>query len=232
MQQKKIPGIMGGMGPSATRDLYALIIQNTPANIDQDHLEIIIHSYPHHDRTAAILTKEESPLPTLITSAKKLKEAGADFVAVPCNTAHFFIPDIQKRTGIPFVDMIEETSREIEGLGQKKVGLLSTSATAKTGLYQKSISCDVVIPSDESIESEMEAIYGEHGIKAGVEYENSQYNKDLLLGVIDELKEKGAEAIILGCTELPLCLTASDTDIPLINPTEILSKAIIREATE
>lgn len=229
-KQKRVPGIMGGMGPAATRDLYNEIIKHTPAANDQEHLEVLIHSYPHIDRTAAILEDAPSPLPTLIASAEKLKNAGADFLAAPCNTVHYFLPDVANAVGIQMLNMIEETSDVLKERGIKKVGLLSTSATLKTKLYQKLVTIPLVVPSDRGVEKEMEVIYGKEGVKAGVEFERSPKNQNLLREVIKELTDQGAEAIILGCTELPLCLTPNDVDIPLVNPTEVLAKAVIREA--
>lgn len=221
---------MGGMGPGATRDVYNWVLTITPADNDQEHLEILIHSYPHADRTAAILEKKESPLPTLIKSAQLLEKAGANFLAVPCNTAHYFLPAIQKHVSIPILNMIEETNSFLVEQNIQRVGLLSTAGTAKTGIYQKTLSMNVSLPSEEGIAKEMEAIYGKEGIKAGVAYEKSEKNKTLLLDVIDELKEKGTEAIIMGCTEIPLCISQQDTHIELINPTQLLGQALVREA--
>lgn len=229
-QQTRVPGILGGMGPGATRDFYNWILQLTPAQNDQEHLEMLMHSFPHPDRTEAILGKKGSPLPTLIYSAQLLQKMGADFLAMPCNTAHHFIPDLQKHIRIPILNMIDETGKELDRLGIKKVGLLSTAGTARSGIYQ-SLPVDVIIPSPPGVQKEMEAIYGNTGIKAGVEHEQSDQNKRLLLEVIRELRLKGAEVIILGCTEISLCFQDKDV-YSFINPTKILAQAVIREALQ
>jgi len=224
-------GIIGGLGPSATADLYQLIIKHSKAAKDQDHLRLLIDSNPQiPDRTAAILHGGESSAPQMIESARLLETAGADYLAVPCNTAHYFIPEVEKAVKIPFINMIEETAKLIRSLGYTKAGLLSTSGTAKTGIYQDTLSAleiETIIPTEMDIAKEMEAIYGEQGIKAGKDFEKSAHNKTLFSEVISALKKQGAQCIIMGCTEIPLCLEAKDSPLPLINPTEVLAKAII-----
>ncbi len=101
-RQEKIIGILGGMGPAATLALYERIIALTPAQCDQDHLRVIIDSNPKiPDRTAAILGNGESPLPAMAESAKTLERAGADFIVIPCNTAHYWLDELQKEVAIP-----------------------------------------------------------------------------------------------------------------------------------
>ncbi|GAH53208.1 unnamed protein product, partial [marine sediment metagenome] len=108
---EKIIGILGGMGPEATVDLFHKIIKFTPAKKDQDHFRIIIDNNPKiPDRTAAILGKGEDPLPALQETARNLEKAGVDFIIIPCNTAHYFLPQIQKSVNIPVLNMIEETA--------------------------------------------------------------------------------------------------------------------------
>lgn len=231
LNNQTVCGIIGGLGPSATADLYQLIIKNTNAHKDQDHLRILIDSNPQiPDRTAAILNGGQSSAPRMIESAKLLENAGADYLAVPCNTAHYFIPEVQKAINIPFINMIEETAKIIKSRGYTKAGLLSTSGTAKTGIYQNTLSqlsIETIVPSEQNIAKEMEAIYGDEGIKAGKDFEKSAHNKNLFIEVIAELKAQGAQCIIMGCTEIPLCLESVDSSLPLINPTEVLAKAII-----
>ena len=230
-KQQKICGIVGGVGPSATVDLFRLIIKNTPVKRDQDHLRILIDNYPQiPDRTEAILNNAETPVPYMLESVKLLKNAGANFLVCPCNTAHYFLNEVEKEVGIPFINMIEETAREIVKCKFRKVGLLSTAGTVKVEIYQKELKkrgVVVVIPSKNGIEKETEAIYGPEGIKAGTQYEKSLKNKQLFKEVIEEMKTEGIEAVIIGCTEIPLCLDENDTDLPLINPTEILAKAVV-----
>lgn len=227
-------GIIGGVGPSATVDLYRLIVTHTPADTDQEHLRVLIDSHPQiPDRTAAILGKGPSPIPALLESIKLLEDADVDLIACPCNTAHVFLREIQDQINVDFVDMIEATVDYLVANGIKKAGLLSTAGTAKLGIYQQTgeaKNVEILIPSPEGIEKEMEAVYGLEGIKAGVRFEKSDKNKQLLKDVMLELIDAGAEAIIMGCTEIPLCLEEGDCELELVNPTEILAKAIISEA--
>ncbi len=234
INSQKVCGIIGGLGPSATADLYRLVIKNTLAKKDQDHLRLLIDSHPQiADRTAAILNGGESPLAGMLESAKILANAGADFLAIPCNTAHYFVPELESQIDLPVINMIKETADFISKNGWAKVGLLSTSGTAKSGVYQKFMdeyNFQLLIPNNQDIENEMEAIYGDKGIKAGSNYEKSAYNKNLFIEVMNNLKANGADAIIMGCTEIPLCLDDNDFSLPLINPTEILAKAIVSKA--
>ena len=109
---EKIIGILGGMGPNATADLYLRIIRATPAKTDQDHLRVIIYSNPKvPNRSTAIIGSGQSPLPELIMAGRKLEESGADFIIIPCNTAHYFLQDLQKELGIPVLDMIRISSK-------------------------------------------------------------------------------------------------------------------------
>ncbi|PIQ79598.1 aspartate racemase [Candidatus Peregrinibacteria bacterium CG11_big_fil_rev_8_21_14_0_20_41_10] len=224
-------GIIGGVGPSATVDLVQYIIKNTPAKKDQEHLRMIIDNNPQiPDRTAALLNNGESPNPFLIESINLLKQAKVDFIICPCNTAHVFLRELKKEIDFNFIDMIEETIKYLAANNIKKAGLLSTSGTAKTGIYQntgKQHGIEIFIPSDKGIKKEMEAIYGNKGIKANPKYEKSKNNKDLFLDVINEFKNEGIKTVIMGCTEIPLCLETNDTTVQLINPTEILAKSAV-----
>src|SRR4030042_3354613 len=137
---EKIIGILGGMGPEATIDLFYKIIKSTPAEKDQDHLRIIIDNNPKiPDRTAAILGKAEDPLPALQETAQNLEKAGADFIIIPCNTAHYFLSSIQESVNIPVLNMLEETAKETKKrIPQiKKVGLLASIGVYKSEIYHQ-----------------------------------------------------------------------------------------------
>ena len=112
MVDKKTIGIIGGMGPMATSDLFGKLISFTDAKCDAEHAHIIIDNYPQiPDRTSAILKGTESPLPYLIESAHRLHEAGADFIIIPCITSHHFIQELEARTGFEFLNIVEETAK-------------------------------------------------------------------------------------------------------------------------
>ena len=230
---KKTIGILGGMGPEATAYMYSLIIKHTLVEKDQDHIRIFVSSNPEiPPRSEAILEKGPSPVPFLIEDARKLKEAGADFFIMPCVTAHYFLPDVCAKIDVPFLSLLDESlgwaQENISGL--KKVGLISSTGTLLSKLYHNKFGpagIDVLTLEDEDQQSVMEAIFGVHGIKAGY---TSGRSKDLIVHAAEYLAETGAEAIIAGCTELPLVLKDKDLSVPLIEPMEILAKKSIVEA--
>ncbi len=219
-------GIIGGMGPDATNDFFKEIIKATPALTDQDHIPVLIDSNPQiPDRTTAILYGGPSPIPMLLSSAKKLEQIGANFFVIPCNTSHYLQTYIRK----PIINMIEETVLHVKDIhpNVKTVGLLATSGTIKTGIYHdsfKSQGLKVVCLNDDDQEFLiMNAIYGPEGVKSG--NKNNSRRKLILASI--ELINQGAEVIIMGCTEIPLVLRPDDVSVELINPTKILAKKAV-----
>lgn len=238
---KKTIGILGGMGPEATLCLYNLIIKNTPAKKDQDHIHVIINSNPViPDRTRNIVYGEESPLPLLKEGAILLEKAGAQLILIPCNTAHYFVPELSKFIGIPILHMLDLTCKHIAksagglteyaGISKIPVGILATTGTIKTELYQKYLekqNLESLLPTEQEQELlVMEAIYGEHGVKAGYHEGPAQ----LLKQAAQLLVDRGAKFIIAGCTEVPLVLTNEMVSVPLINSMEVLAKEAVNYA--
>lgn len=230
---KKI-GILGGMGPLATRDLYDWIIQLTPAKSDQGHLPIAINSVPQiPDRTDYILGKGENPKPQLLQAAKQLEKMGVDLIVIPCNTSHIFLDFLKiNLPEIEFVDMIKETKNYINLLFQSKkpkIGLLATDGTIKNKIYHRYFEgYSLIIPS-KNIQTKlvMEAIYGHKGIKGGF----VKPARLLLRQAIQHLKNRGAEIIILGCTEISAVLrNEKNNGIVYINPIKILAQTLIKKA--
>lgn len=224
-------GILGGMGPAATVDLFQKIIAVTPAAVEQDYLRIVIDCNPKiPDRTRAIFSQGEDPTRALIETAQNLERAGADFILIPCNTAHYFLDRVQNAVGIPIINMIAETVKELreEFPWVKRVGLMATSGTIRSKLYHNEFfNAGVeVISADETLV--MEAIYGPDGIKAGNLQEKP---RQLLLQAAQNLTESGAEAVIAGCTEIPLVLKKDMLPVPLLDPAEVLATVAVRKAT-
>jgi aspartate racemase len=136
---KKTVGVLGGMGPEASAYFYGLLIKRTRAARDQEHIPTIIWSDPRvPDRTAAILGKGPSPLPLLLAGAKRLQRAGADFLVIPCLTAHYFLDELRRASPLPIISLLEETARFIRRSYPRLgcAGLLASSGTARTGLFQ------------------------------------------------------------------------------------------------
>ncbi len=233
MREKTI-GILGGMGPEATIDLFTKIVKGTRAKKDQDHLRIIIENNPKiPDRTLAIQGRGPSPLPQLIRSAKILEKAGADFIVIPCVTVHHFFESFKGKIKIPILHIIEETVRYVERKLKriKRIGLLATSGTVESGIFQKAFShhhVELILPDQESQKKLiMEAIYGREGIKA---IGPSERSKALLLRASHRLVRNGAQAILAGCTEIPLVLKDGDLPVPVIDPLSILAESAIKRA--
>jgi len=230
---KKTIGILGGMGPEATAYMYSLIIKHTLAEKDQDHIRIFIYSNPEiPPRTEAFLQKGPSPVPFLIEGIRKLKDAGVDFVLMPCVTAHYFLPEVLTQIDVPFLNLLDEslswTQKNIPEL--KKVGLISSTGTQISKLFHDKFGqagIEVIAPEGEEQQAVMEAIFGAGGIKAGF---TAGPSKKLIVIAAEKLIAKGAEAIIAGCTELPLVFKAEDIFVPLIEPMDILARKSILEA--
>jgi aspartate racemase len=222
---RPIVGVLGGMGPAATADFYAKLVRATPAATDQEHLRVVIWSDPTTpDRTRALLEGGTDPTPWLVRGARVLATAGADVIAVPCNTAHAFLPAVVERVPVPVVHMIEQTSQHLEKLQPRvrKVGLLASTATVRAKLYETwlaSAEIAVLVPDSASQASEvMPAI---RSIKAGKDAPGE------LARAARRLIDSGAQAIIAGCTEVPLGLHAHELPVPLVDPTQVLADAVI-----
>jgi aspartate racemase len=230
----KTIGILGGMGPEATMELFKMIIRMTEAEKDQDHLPIFIDNCPQiPDRTNALLYGGESPLLYLYDGLKKLELVGADFILVPCNTAHAFLPSLEKHASVPIINMVESTMQHIKSYNPniKKIGLMATTGTIKTGIYNKyasNMGFEIIAPDSNTQENEvMKIIYDKEGVKAGF---NNAKLRNRLFYVCDELKQKGAEALVLGCTELSVLLPNSTYEIPIFDPLKILAQKAVEIA--
>ncbi|MCP4359195.1 MAG: aspartate/glutamate racemase family protein [Chloroflexi bacterium] len=241
-------GIVGGVGPFAGLDLQRKIAEQTVAQRDQDHLTVLSVSRPSPipDRTQYLTGQvEENPARALANQVHLLAKMGATVVGIPCNTAHappiFDLLRVELETALPptkLLHMIQEVGRFLQTHFPyvKRVGILSTTGTYQTKLYPQllePLGFDTVIPSPQMQETQIHpAIYHPtYGIKScGVVTEQARHN--LTTGVAT-LQGQGAEAIILGCTEIPLAITNRQIDSTIIiDPTLILARALIREVDE
>lgn len=221
-------GVVGGVGPAATVDFMQKVVRLTGAARDQDHIKMMVEQNPQiPDRTANLIGSGADPTISLLATRKQLEAGGANAVAIPCNTAHAFVDRIQPYLGIPIVNMLSEVVRHIRsqspGLG--RVGLLATSGTVASGVYHEvaaAAGLELLVPEEAFQDLIMQAIYGERGVKGGF---TSGPCSDHPVTAIGHLAAHGAEAIILGCTELPLIAidVAMGQSIALLYPTEILA---------
>ncbi|MDP5275483.1 aspartate/glutamate racemase family protein [Chengkuizengella axinellae] len=224
----KVIGIIGGMGPMATVDLMEKIIANTPAKQDQEHIHVIADNNSQiPDRTSAILGRGKDPTPWMIQSAQRLQNAGAEILVMACNTAHFFYNAVRSSIHIPILHIPLETAYYLKINHYKSVGLLATDGTIKSKLYQRYFENFEInyIPTDEILQEKvMEGIYE---VKGGKLETGSQ----LLSEAAEQLISNGADAIIAGCTEVPLVLHSTE-DCCVIDPTEIIANKVIEVATD
>ncbi|MGN0519798.1 MAG: aspartate/glutamate racemase family protein [Candidatus Fimenecus sp.] len=200
--EEKVLGVLGGVGPLATIYFADLVIKMTDAKTDQEHIAMIILNHASiPDRTEYILdNKKPNPLPVMIADAQKLEKDGADYIVIPCNTAHYFFDEIQKSVRVPIINILEETvcyaEKTVPNL--KCLGILATEGTVISGAYQNIIEkhgLDFRVPSEEDQKSLMHIIYDE--VKAGEKVDICEF-----LRIVGELKKMGCDAVILGCTEL------------------------------
>jgi aspartate racemase len=227
---EKVVGVLGGMGPEATVDFLAKVVALTPARRDQEHLRIIIDNNPKiPDRTEAILNQDESLLPVLLETAGNLEKAGVDFIAIPCNTVHYFYEDLIKEISVPVLHMIREVVVAVKTAlpGCKRVVLLATTGTVTSNLYQGEFDkegIEVIVPGRQLQTKVMDAILG---IKASIGKEKARKE---LIEVANLLIQRKPEALILGCTDIPLAIGAEDFSIPVFDSNMVLAEATVRFA--
>jgi len=232
---EKIIGIVGGMGPEATLDLYREIIRATPAQKDQDHLRVIIDSNPKiPDRTPAIIGDGENPVPAMVMSCRVLERAGADFGVIPCISAHYFIEEMRAQIDLPILSVFDAVSARIVDHHPdiNSVGLLATSGTVQGGRFARRLAdhgIATIVPESHIQANLMDAIYR---IKASQDPAERAKSKAILVSAAEHVINRGAQGIIAGCTEIPLELKPRDLSQPLFNPLEILARAAVDRATD
>lgn len=230
---KKTIGILGGMGPEATGFFFEAIIRQTRASGDQGHARVLIWSDPTiPPRTEAILENGLSPLAALLAGVRILERGGAGLIAMPCITAHYWAPQIKSKARVSFVDLIDETVRRaVQAVpGLERAGLIATTGTIRSGIFHRAFSrhgVDLLVPNERDQSRFMDAIYGTDGIKAGVKTGRARTS---VVRIARGLAARGAQAIIAGCTEIPLVLRAEDLTIPLLEPMTIGAAACLKKA--
>ncbi len=229
-------GIVGGVGPAATVDFMGKLVGATEASRDQDHIKVLVEQNPQiPDRTENLVSNGTDPTVALYSTCKKLERGGADMIAIPCNTAHAYVDRIQRHLDIPIVSILSTTADYIteQSPESRRVGILATNGTIHSGLYQQALSnagLQSILPDETHQALVMDSIYGPQGVKAG-------YTDGLCVEQIAQafghLVENGAEAIILGCTELPLIIDASDPRLAAlpVDPTDVLARKCVQLAS-
>ena len=217
---------MGGLGPEATVDFMARVLELTPADKDQDHVHLLVDQNPRvPNRQEAILRGGTDPAPALAAMARRLETAGADFIVMPCNAAHAFQPAIEAAIAIPFVSIVDVTVEAARARGSRP-GLMGTPAGIAAGTYQAAFGDaeNLLAFDDAEREAFMTLVYaikaGDRGV--GV----ARGVRELAIALV----ERGADVLIAGCTEIPLVLSADDVDVPLVSSTDELARRTIELA--
>jgi aspartate racemase len=231
--KRTVIGILGGMGPEATAYFFHLLIKNTKAGCDQEHIPILIWNNPKiPPRSDAILRKGKSPLPLLLEGIRILEKGGAGMIVMPCITAHDFAPQIRARAKVSFINLVEESlayaKKNIPGL--KKAGLIASSGTVASRVFHKifeQAKIEIIVPERGEQKRVTNAIFGKKGIKAGF---TTGLPKKTTVEVARHLIRRGAQAVIAGCTEVPLVLEPKDISVSLIEPMKIGALACIHKA--
>ncbi len=234
-------GVVGGVGPAATVDFLAKIVRSTPAGRDQEHVKLLVDHNPQiPDRTMNLIGDGPDPTVALYSACKKLEGGGADLIAIPCNTAHAFVERIQPHLGIAIVNMLHETIEHLRRAHPevREAGLLATDGTVRSRVYHGAAGkagIGLVVPDEAHQRTVMDAIYGPQGVKAGF---TTGKCREALLAAVEHLVRRGAGAVILGCTELPLILPGQESlavagrSVPVLDPTEILARKCVSLATD
>jgi aspartate racemase len=201
-------GILGGMGPLATADFFAKVIAATPASRDEDHVPLLIQSDPRiPGRPAAILHGGESPLPALIAGRDRLIKAGAIALAMSCNTAHVWLPELRQGCPVPFLSIVDASCNEAAARAKSgaAIGIIGTEATLKSRLFDSELArrgFKPMLPSDDELrELILPAI---EQVKAGRAANGGQQ----VARAVQALFDRGVEIVVLACTETPLALDA------------------------
>ena len=228
---KPVLGVLGGVGPLATAYFMKTVIQKTPASCDQENIPMIVFNDPQiPDRTAHILDRTSpDPTPEMVRVARWLEEAHADYLAIPCNTAHYFYEAIKESVRIPVLNIIQETTEEIiRRLGPgSTVGILATQGTVSSGVFQDYLTdrgLKTVVPDEHGQSQVMSLIYDK--VKAGHITDAHE-----LVELAEILHNRGCDAVVSGCTELSVLYQELDSDSRpgwLIDSMDVLAERCVQ----
>lgn len=222
----KTLGIIGGLGPMASAYFMQLLTQMSDAQTDQEHMEVLLYSRPSiPDRTKYILGEsEENPVPYMVQTGKKLKEMGADILAIPCITAHHFHKELEDGIGLPIIHAVEETAACLEEKKVPRVGILATDGTIQSRLFQNALKqhdiCPI-LPKAENQQKIMDIIFGQ--IKVGKSVDMESFRE-----ISEDLSRQGAQVILLACTELSLIKRDYGLPAGYLDVMEVLARKAVQ----
>jgi aspartate racemase len=226
----RVLGVLGGMGPLASAQFMMRLTLLTPAERDQDHIPAVLWSDPRvPDRTKGKLSGGADPLPWLLRGVAGLKQAGAGAIAIPCNTAHGWYEEMAASAGMPILHIVDAAAADLRrmGVGPGKIGLMGTAATLAMRLYQERLSSqgwDCIVPDDAQMAGSVTPAI------ALVKANRVRDAYEPLAAVVRDLAGKGARAVVLGCTEIPLGIQAGPAEglgAPVVDTIDALARASI-----
>ena len=222
-------GIFGGMGPAASAEFVNRLVAQTPASCDQEHIPFVLWNNPQiPDRSTSLRNNDNRPLPFLLEGIQILKAARCDLIVIPCNTAHFWYDDMV-RLKVPIVHIVDSVADALRdaGVAAGTIGVMGTQATVELGLYQYKLNkagWTCIVPTKEEMDTLVQPAIDL--VKAG----DMIKSHAMLMSVVDSLIARGATAVVLGCTEIPLAVRESQQgNIPLINSIDSLVKSAINK---
>jgi aspartate racemase len=229
MSEGMLLGVLGGMGPLATLDLLHKIIAATPAQRDQDHVPVVTWNVPQiADRQKALAGTGPSPLPQLLHGIAQLNLLGVSHIVIPCNTAHHWYDELAAVSAAPLLHIAEVTVQQVADISARPrcIGIIATHGTLNAGWYQhylQQLDIDVVLPSEQEMQQWF--VPGCYAVKRG----EMRLAGELLQQLGEAMQQRGAELLILACTEVPLALSAIDSPLNAISidATEMLAKACV-----
>jgi aspartate racemase len=231
--REKIVGVIGGMGPEATVDFMHRLIAATPARDDTDHLRVLVDNNPKvPSRIAALIEQNgEDPTSALCEMAQKLEAHGADFLVIPCNTAHYYLPAIAQSVHIPLLDMVGLSIEKLTAIRPKptRVGVLASPAVRLIGLYESRMEeagLTAIFPNPEHEAALLDII---RAVKAGQLKQHHQQRYDEIAGT---LSEEGAEVLLIACTELSVMGPLHSTTLRAMDALDALVEATVRTARD
>lgn len=224
----KILGVLGGMGPLATVDFLQKLIEETPARRDQEHVPVIAYSVPQMpERPPAITGSSASPLPQMLDGIHTLKRAGATTIAIACNTAHYWYEALAAQGGLPILHIADAACAALGEPAPQRVGLIATDGTIAAGFYQsrlraRGIEC---LLCDERDQRTLVLPAIEH-----VKRNQLGEAHELAARAAQHLLERGAQSIIMGCTEIPLAIEFASCPVTArcVDATRALAQACVK----
>jgi aspartate racemase len=215
------------MGPAASAEFVNRLVQQTPASCDQDHVPFVLWNNPQiPDRSTSMRNGDNAPLPLLIEGVAMLKAISCDLIVIPCNSAHYWYDELIKYE-VPIIHIVDSVADELRNLnvGNQCIGIIGTQGTIEQGIYQNRLGQQgwtCIVPDQHEMDTYVQPAIDL--IKAG----KIQESQHLLMTVIYSLIDRGAKAIVLGCTELPLAIRITSEDgVPIVNSIDSLVKAAI-----